>query len=53
MRLELIDTTTYKVLRFIECDPGTMTFALMGDDRLAYMYEDNEGELIFKCVQFR
>ena len=52
MRLEQIDTTTYKVLRFIECDPGTMTFTVMDKDRLAYMYEDDEGELIFKCIQF-
>lgn len=52
MNLEVLDTASYKVVRLIECDPGTLTFAVMGEDRLAYMYEDDEGELIFKCIQY-
>ena len=52
MRLDIIDTTSYKVLSQIECDPGTMVFALMGEDRLVYIYEDNEGELLLKCIKY-
>ncbi|MBA7494238.1 hypothetical protein ES702_04813 [subsurface metagenome] len=52
MRIEVIDPKTYKVLKYISCDPGTLTFALIGDNNLVYIYEDNEGEITLKCIKY-
>lgn len=52
MRIDVIDTNTHEVIRYIECDPGAMAFAVIDKDRLVYIYEDSEGELIFKCIQY-
>jgi DNA-binding beta-propeller fold protein YncE len=52
MRIEMIDLDTHKVVRYISCDDGTRSFAVMGNNRLVYIYEDSEGELRLKCIQY-
>ncbi len=52
MRIEMIDPDTHKVLRYISCDGGARSFAVMKNDRLVYVYEDSEGELHLKCIQY-
>jgi len=52
MRIEIINPKTHKVLKYISCDPGTKAFAVMGVNRLAYIYEDSEGEVTLKCVEY-
>lgn len=52
MRIEVIDPKTYKVLKYISCDPGTKAFSLMGDNSLVYIYENNEGEITLKCIKY-
>jgi hypothetical protein len=52
MRIEMIDPNTHKVVRYISCDRGTRSFAVMENKRLVYIYEDSEGELHMKCVQY-
>jgi len=52
MRIEVINPKTHKALKYIPCDPGTKTFTVIGVNRLAYIYEDSEGEIILKCVGY-
>jgi DNA-binding beta-propeller fold protein YncE len=52
MRIDVINPKSHKILRSIACDPGTQTFTLLDESRLVYIYEDNEGELIFKCKRY-
>jgi hypothetical protein len=48
-QIDVINTTSHQLIHTIECDPGTRTFTLLGKNRLAYIYEDSEGELFLKC----
>jgi len=48
-QIDVINTTSYKLIHTLACDPGTRTFTLLGENRLAYIYEDPEGELFLKC----
>jgi hypothetical protein len=50
MRFDVIDPNTHMVVRYIDCDGGARSFALMGNNRLVYLYEDSEGELSMKCI---
>lgn len=52
MRIEVIDPNTHKVVRYISCDGGARSFAVMKKDSLVYIYEDSEGELHLKCIQY-
>lgn len=52
MRIEIIDPDSYKVLEHISCDPGTKAFSVMEDHRLVYIYEDSEGKITLKCVNW-
>lgn len=52
MRIEMIDPDTHKVVRYISCDGGARSFAVMKKDSLVYIYEDSEGELHLKCIQY-
>ncbi|UCC41269.1 MAG: 6-bladed beta-propeller [Candidatus Aminicenantes bacterium] len=52
MRIEVIEPKSHKVLRYISCDDNTRVFAVMDGNRLVYIYEDSEGEVILKCIQF-
>ncbi len=48
-QIVVINTTSLQLIHTLECDPGTQTFTLLGKNRLAYIYEDSEGELFLKC----
>ncbi|MGA2533743.1 MAG: 6-bladed beta-propeller [Candidatus Aminicenantales bacterium] len=52
MRIDVIDPETREVVKTIACDPGIRAFGLMDGGRLLYISEDNEGELVLKCVQY-
>jgi hypothetical protein len=52
MRVDVIDTGTYKPVRSIDIDAGTTSFAVPGKNRLVYIYVDDAGEVVLKCIQF-
>jgi hypothetical protein len=52
MRVDVIDTGTYKPVRSIDIDAGTTSFAVPGKNRLVYIYVDDTGEVVLKCIQF-
>ena len=52
MRIDMIDTKIYKVMRRIDCDGDTRAFDLMDENHIVYVYVDSEGEVILKCIQF-
>jgi hypothetical protein len=51
MRLDVLDPRSHRLLRTIDVDPTVRAFVLLGENRLAYIHEDAEGELVFKCVE--
>ena len=51
MRLDVLDPDTYKTVKTIDVDSNVRTFCLIGLNRLAYIHEDAEGELVFKCIE--
>lgn len=52
LRIDVIDTETHEVMRHIEIDGDTRVFSLLNENRIVYVYVDNEGEVIFKCIQY-
>jgi hypothetical protein len=52
MRFDVIDTKSHKLLRHIECESGASSFDFIGANLLVYCYEDIEGELFLKCIEF-
>lgn len=50
MQLDVLDPHTFKTIEMIEVDSNVRTFALIGGNRIAYIFEDAEGELVFKCI---
>lgn len=52
MRFDVIDPLKAQAVKAVPCDPGIRTFGLMDRGRLVYVYEDAEGELTLKCVQY-
>lgn len=52
MRVDVIDTKTYKLIRSIDIDGGARCFGLLDKNRLVYAYEDSEGELFLKCIEY-
>jgi DNA-binding beta-propeller fold protein YncE len=51
-RIDVIDTKTHEVIRHIGIDGDTKAFALMNENHIAYVYVDNKGEVILKCIQY-
>jgi len=52
MRIDVIDTKTYKLIRSIDIDGGARCFGMLDKNRLVYAYEDIEGELFLKCIEY-
>lgn len=52
MRIDVIDTKTHKLIRSFDVDGGTRCFGLLDKNRLVYTYEDSEGELYLKCIEY-
>jgi hypothetical protein len=52
MRIEVIQAKTNELIRYIEIDAGTTAFALMNKNLMVYTYNDSEGEVILKCIQY-
>ncbi len=51
-KIDIIDTETYESIRSFDIDRGVRCFGLLGKNRLVYAYEDSEGELFLKCIEF-
>ena len=49
MRIDVIDPRTDKPVRTLDCEAGTRAFALLDSERLVVIFEDEEGELVFRC----
>jgi len=52
MRVDVIDTKTYKLLRSIDIDAGATSFAVMDKNCLVFIYVDDAGEVVFKCIEY-
>jgi len=52
MKINVMDIKEYKVIRSLDCDPNVRAFACLEGTRLVYIYEDEAGELILKCVEY-
>jgi hypothetical protein len=52
MRIDVIDTKTHEIIRHIEIDGDTRVFSLLNENHIVYVYVDNEGEVIFKWIQY-
>ncbi len=52
MRIDVIDTKTYKLIRSFGIDGGARCFGVLDENRLVYTYEDSEGELFLKCIEY-
>jgi len=52
MRVDVIDPESYKLVRSIDIDAGTTSFAVPGKNRLVYIYVDDAGEVVLKCVEY-
>jgi hypothetical protein len=51
-KIDVIDTKTYKLIRSFEIDGGAKCIGVLDKNRLVYAYEDSEGELFLKCIEF-
>ncbi len=52
MQIEIINPSTYRVVGNIPCEPGTTVFSLLDKERLVFIYENRQGELVLKCVKY-
>ena len=52
MRIDVIDPSEFKFIRSLDCDSNVRTFACMEGKRVVYIYEDESGELVLKCVEY-
>ena len=52
MRIDVVDTTTYKLIRSFAVDGGVRCFGVLDEKRLVYAYEDSEGELLLECIEY-
>jgi hypothetical protein len=53
MRVDVIDSETYKPIRNIEIDAGATSIAVLGENRLVYIYVDDAGEVVLKCIEYQ
>jgi hypothetical protein len=52
MHIDVIDPGTLKPVRTLAADPGCRAFGVLAEGRVVYIHEDEEGELVLKCVQY-
>jgi hypothetical protein len=52
MRVDVVDTGTYKLIRSIDIDAGAISFAVLDKNRLVYIYVDDAAEVVFKCIEY-
>jgi hypothetical protein len=52
MRVDVIDPETYKSVRSIDIDSGATSFAVLEKNRLVYIYVDDAGQVVFKCIEY-
>ena len=53
MRIDVIDPKNHKSVDSIACDPNLLAFSVMDRNRLVYICEDPEAELVMKCIRLR
>ena len=47
-----LDPGTLKPVRTLAVDPGSRAFGIVSDGLIVYIHQDEEGELVLKCVQY-
>ncbi len=52
MHIDVIDPGTLKPVRTLEADPGGRAFGLLAAGRVVTIHENEDGELVLKCVQY-
>ena len=52
MRVDVIDPQSYKLIRSIDINAGATSFAVLDKNRLVYIYVDDAGEVVLKCVEY-
>lgn len=52
MRVDVIDTETYKPVRSIDIDAGATSFAVLDKNRMVYIYVDDAAEVVLKCIEY-
>jgi len=52
MRIDVFNPDEFKFIRSLDCDSNVRTFACLGGKQLVYIYEDEAGELILKCIEY-
>jgi hypothetical protein len=52
MRVDVLDSKTYKSLQSIDIDAGATSFAVLDKNRLVFIYVDDAGEVVFKSIEY-
>jgi DNA-binding beta-propeller fold protein YncE len=52
MRIDVIDPDTFKPVGAVACRPGVRCFTVLDLQRLVYIFEDEDGEVVMTCVRF-
>jgi hypothetical protein len=52
MRIDVIDPSSRKLVRTLDCPPGGRAMAVLGPGRIVYIHEDDKGEIVLKCLQY-
>ena len=52
MQVDVIHTGTYKSVRSIDIDAGATSFSVLDKNRLVFIYVDDAGEVVFKCIEY-
>jgi hypothetical protein len=52
MHIDVIDPNTLKPVRTLAVDPGCRAFGILAAGRIVYIHQDEEGELVLKCIQY-
>lgn len=52
MRIDVIDPSSNKLVHSLDCPPGGRAMAVLGRGRLVYIHEDDQGEIVLKCIQY-
>ncbi len=52
MRIDVFDPSSQKLVRTLDCPNGGRAMAVLGPGRIAYIHEDDQGEIVLKCIQY-
>ena len=52
MRVDVLDSQSYKLIKSIDIDAGATSFALMEKNRMVFIFVDDAGEVVLKCIEY-